>query len=301
MKHVAVLSGRRHGDASESLASGAEIAEILTEAGYNVSRIDVEPELVEKLIALRPDIVFNVAQGPGFADGRVQGLCELLGIAYTHSGVLSSALAGDRHQTKVLFKATGLPVTDHVLVSRAEAARTHAIRPPYVVKPRLRDTGAPHFVIRAEVDLPPSDLLSESWLGGEEVMVERFMPGRTLYAMVMGDVALGVAEAVNGEGDRSGFEKGTEIHVPAEISPKIYEDVRKMTLKAHAALGCRGISRIAFRLNDAAGPGGAFVALDVSSQPALTRRSAVARIAERAGHSFEDFVRWIVEDASCNR
>lgn len=299
--HVAVVSGRRRGDTSTLNARASQISDALSQAGYEVSRLDAGDDLLTRLRELKPDVLFNGAAGPGFADGRLQGVCEHLRLRYTHSGVLASALASDRHQAKILYKSAGLPVTDHVLVNRAEAARDHVIAPPYVLKPRHMGTGAQHVLVKEAKDLPPQEVLSDSWAGGEDVLVERFLPGLTLVAVVMGDVALGLADVSEREALRSGEQMVESVRVPAGVSPNIYETARKLSLKAHAVLGCRSVTEIRFRYDPRSGPGIVPVLLDVNVQPNVASGSAAALLAERAGHSLEDLVRWIVEDASCDR
>src|SRR5690606_17635430 len=146
--------------------------------------------------ALKPDVAFNALHGPFGESGMIQGVLELLEIPYTHSGVLASALAMNKHQAKIAFKAAGIPVTDHVVVPRAEAARAHVMAPPYVIKPIADGSSFGVFIVKAETSHPPQEILREDWNGGEEVMVERFIPGRELTCAGMGDVAVGVTEIV---------------------------------------------------------------------------------------------------------
>jgi len=235
----------------------------------------------------------------------IQGLLELLELPYTHSGVLASALAMDKHQAKIMFKAAGIPVTDHLIVPRQEVARTHVMAPPYVVKPIADGSSFGVSIVKAGQEHPPQEILREDWNGGEAVMVERYIPGRELTCAVMGDVALGVTEIVTDLSFYSyeaKYVKGGSNHlIPAPVSSKIYDKVQKMSLKAHAALGCRGVTRADFRFNDAAGVDGELVCLELNTQPGMTETSLVPEQARHAGHSFEELVSWMVEDASCNR
>jgi len=304
-KHVAVLMGGLATERPVSLMSGTECARALRNAGYRVTEIDVGYDVAEKLRELKPDVAFNALHGRYGEDGTIQGVLEFLRIPYTHSGVLASALAMDKHQAKIMFKAAGIPVTDHLVAGRAEVARAHVMQPPYVVKPIADGSSFGVFIVKAGTSHPPQELLREDWTMGEEVMVERYIPGRELTVAVMGDVALGVTEILTDlafYNYEAKYTKGGSNHIiPAPIEPKIYDKAQKMALKAHAALGCRGVSRTDFRFNDQAGPDGELVCLEINTQPGMTEMSLVPEQAKHAGHTFEELVSWMVEDASCNR
>jgi D-alanine-D-alanine ligase len=304
-KHVAVLMGGISNERPVSLSSGAQCAKALRNAGYRVTELDVGYDVAERLRELKPDVAFNALHGPYGEDGTIQGVLEFLQIPYTHSGVLASALAMNKHQAKIMFKAVGIPVTDHVVVSRAAVARQHVMAPPYVIKPISDGSSVGVFVVKADQSHPPQEILREDWNGGEEVMVERYVPGRDLTCAVMGDVALGVTEIVTDlsfYNFEAKYAKGGSNHIiPAQIKPEIYDKVQKIALKAHAALGCRGVTRTDFRYNDQAGPDGELVCLEINTQPGMTETSLAPEQAQHAGHSFEELVAWMVEDASCNR
>jgi len=288
-----------------SLKSGNECARALRNAGYRVTEVDVGYDIAEQLRELAPDVAFNALHGPYGEDGTIQGLLEFLKVPYTHSGVLASALAMNKHQAKILFKAAGIPVTDHVIADRSEVAKAHVMAPPYVVKPIADGSSFGVFIVKADQSHPPQEILREDWNGGEQVMVERYVPGRELTCAVMGDVALGVTEILTDlafYNYEAKYAKGGSNHiVPAPVQPKIYDKVQKMALKAHAALGCRGVSRTDFRYNDQAGADGELVCLEINTQPGMTETSLAPEQARHAGHSFEELVAWMVEDASCNR
>jgi D-alanine-D-alanine ligase len=304
-KHVAVLKGGLSNERQVSLSSGHECAEALRRAGYTVTEIDVGFDIAERLREVKPDVVFNALHGRYGEDGTIQGVLEFLRIPYTHSGVLASALAMDKHQAKIMLKAAGIPVTDHVIASRAEIGRAHVMQPPYVVKPVADGSSVGILIVKADQSHPPQEILGAEWKGGEDLMVERYIPGRELTCAVMGDVALGVTEIVTDlafYNYEAKYTEGGSHHVlPAQISSKIYDKVQKMSLKAHAALGCRGVSRTDFRFNDQAGPDGELVCLEINTQPGMTPLSLAPEQARFAGHSFEEMVAWMVEDASCNR
>jgi len=304
-KHVAVLMGGWSNERPVSLNSGRECAAALRRAGYRVTEVDVDRDIAHVLEKLKPDVAFNALHGTFGESGMMQGFLELIQLPYTHSGVLASALAMDKHQAKVVFKANGIPVTDHLILDRAEVARAHAMPPPYVVKPIADGSSFGVFIVKADQSHPPQEILREDWNSGEAVMVERYIPGRELTCAVMGDVALGVTEIVTDLAfynyEAKYAEGGSRHIVPAEIQPKIYDKVQKMALKAHAVLGCRGVTRTDFRYNDRAGEDGELVCLEINTQPGMTQTSLVPEQAAAAGHSFEDLVAWMVEDASCNR
>ena len=304
-KHVAVLMGGWSNERPVSLSSGRACAEALRNAGYTVTEVDVTRDIYNVLTALRPDVAFNALHGTFGESGMMQALLELIEIPYTHSGVLASALAMDKHQSKIMFKAAGIPVTDHLILNRADVARVHAMPPPYVIKPIADGSSFGVFIVKGDQSHPPQEILREDWVGGEAIMVERYIPGRELTCAVMGDVALGVTEIVTDLAfynyDAKYRPGGSRHVIPAQISPNIYEKVQKMSLRAHEVLGCRGVTRSDFRFNDQAGPDGELVCLEINTQPGMTPTSLVPEQARYAGHSFEDLVAWMVEDASCNR
>lgn len=304
-KHVAVLKGGLSNEREVSLSSGHECAQALRNSGYTVTEIDVGYDIAERLRELKPDVVFNALHGPYGEDGTIQGVLEFLRIPYTHSGVLASALAMNKHQAKIALKAAGVPVTDHTIASRAEVGRAHVMPPPYVVKPVADGSSVGILIVKSDQSHPPQEILGADWKGGEQLMVERYIPGRELTCAVMGDVALGVTEIITDLAfynyEAKYLAGGSRHVIPADIQPKIYDKVQKMALKAHAALGCRGVTRTDFRFNDRAGADGELVCLEINTQPGMTPTSLAPEQARHAGHSFEELVSWMVEDASCNR
>lgn len=304
-KHVVVLKGGTSFEREVSLNSGAFYAQYAREAGYQVTELDVGDDVALRLKELDPDVVLNGLHGPYGEDGTIQGLLELMHIPYTHSGVLASALAMNKHQAKIALKAAGVPVTDHKIAHRSDIAREHVMAPPYVVKPIADGSSFGVFLVKSESTHPPQEILGADWNGGDYLMVERYIPGRELTCAVIGDVALGVIEIVTDlhfYNYEAKYETGGSNHIiPAPVSSNIYEKVQKMSLKAHEALGCRGVTRADFRYNDKAGPEGELVCLEVNTQPGMTGTSLVPDLAQHSGQSFVDLVRWIVEDASCNR
>ncbi len=304
-KHVAVLMGGWSAEREVSLASGKACADALEGEGYRVTRIDVDRDLGRVLSDVKPDVVFNALHGPFGEDGTVQGLLEIMGLPYTHSGVLASALAMHKEKSRVLFKAAGIPIAEGKVVHRLRAAESHVYPPPYVIKPEAQGSSVGVFIVREDQEHPPQELYAADWAFGDHVLVERYVAGKELTCAVMGDVALGVIDIVPSQGFYdydAKYAPGGSIHIlPAKIKPKIYQEVQKLALRAHQALGCRGVSRADFRYDDRADGMTGLVCLEVNTQPGMTETSLVPEMAAHAGHSFGDLVRWMVEDASCNR
>jgi len=305
--HVAVLMGGWSCEREISLRSGAACADALEGEGYRVTRLDVGRDAAAKLAEIKPDVCFNALHGRFGEDGCIQGLLETLGLPYTHSGVLASALAMHKERAKAVLKEAGVPVAESVVVSREKAARAHVMQPPYVIKPPAEGSSVGVFIVREDQAHPPQELNSADWALGEELMVERFIPGRELTCAVMGEEALGVIEIRPAEGLSfydydAKYAPGGSIHVlPAPLSPNVYQLVQKLSVAAHRALGCRGVSRSDFRYDDRPEGSGELICLEVNTQPGMTSTSLVPELASYAGRSFGELVRWIVEDASCNR
>lgn len=304
-KHVAVLMGGWSAEREVSLSSGKACAEALEGEGYRVSRVDVGRDVAQVLAELKPDVAFNALHGPFGEDGTVQGLLELMDLPYTHSGVLASALAMNKEKTRTLFKAAGIPIAEGKVVARPRAAESHILPPPYVIKPVAQGSSVGVFIVREDQAHPPQQLYAEDWAFGEEVLVERYVAGRELTCAVLGDVALGVIEIVAATGfydyDAKYVPGGSRHILPADLSPNIYQTAQKLALKAHQALGCRGVSRADFRYDDRAEGVSGLVCLEVNTQPGMTATSLVPEMAAHAGHAFGELVRWMVEDASCKR
>ncbi|WP_181707408.1 D-alanine--D-alanine ligase [Chthonobacter rhizosphaerae] len=306
VKHVAVLMGGWSSERPVSLNSGRACAAALETAGYRVTAIDVDRTIASVLDELRPDVCFNALHGPYGEDGTIQGILEVLAIPYTHSGVLASALAMNKPKAKAVMKAAGIPVVEHRLVNRFDAVREHALPPPYVVKPPAEGSSFGVLIVPADAAFPPQELGSSDWPYGDLVMVETYVPGRELTCGVMGDQALGVIEVVPaGEGfydyDAKYRPGGSRHLLPAPLSPFVYHYVQKLSLEAHKALGCRGVSRADFRFDDKGDGTGDIVCLEVNTQPGMTATSLVPEMAAHLGMDFPALVSWMVEDASCMR
>jgi D-alanine-D-alanine ligase len=302
-KHVAVLMGGWSAEREVSLRSGKACADALGRRDYRVTPIDVGRDIAATLTAAKPDVALNVLHGRPGEDGTLQGLLEILGIPYTHSGVMASAVAMQKDYAKALFRAAGVPVAEDRVVSRFEAARAHVMAPPYVVKPIAEGSSVGVFIVTAQHPHPPQELYRDDWAFGEMVMVERYIPGKELTCAVLGDRALDVIEIVPATrfyDYEAKYAAGGSKHVlPAPILPNVYQEVRRLALAAHSALGCRGVSRADFRYDDLGT--GKLVCLEVNTQPGMTETSLVPELAAYAGIAFDELVQWMVEDASTNR
>ena len=304
-KHVAVLMGGWSAEREISLRSGQACADAAERGGYRVSRLDVTREVAASLRALKPDVALNVLHGRPGEDGTLQGLLEILGIPYSHSGVLASALAMQKDIAKTVLKAAGVPVPGGVVATRVEAASRHLLPPPYVIKPVAEGSSVGVFIVREDHKHPPQELTQPDWSFGDRVLVEPYIPGKELTCAVMGDKALGVIEivpTVKFYDYEAKYAPGGSKHLlPAPVSPEIYEECRRLSLAAHRALGCRGVSRTDFRYDDSLGGAKGLACLEVNTQPGMTEVSLVPELAQHAGIGFEDLVRWMIEDASLDR
>jgi D-alanine-D-alanine ligase len=306
MKHVAVLMGGWSAERPVSLNSGRGCADALEGAGYRVTRLDVDRDIGETLAKLRPDVAFNALHGPAGEDGSIQGVLEILRIPYTHSGVLASALALEKDLAKIVMKAAGVPVAHGIMVNRHDAAKRHALEPPYVLKPVNEGSSFGIVIVKAGQSHPPQEIDRADWPYGDRIMAEKFVDGLELTCAVMGDKALDIIDihpvSESFYGYDAKYAKGGSIHVlPAKIKPNIYHEVQDLALRAHRALGCRGVTRADFRYDESKGDSGELVCLEVNTQPGMTETSLVPEMAAHAGVSFGELVSWMVEDASCDR
>ena len=305
-KHVAVLMGGWSAEREVSLRTGAGCATALESVGYRVTRIDVGRDIGERLQALRPDVAFNALHGRIGEDGTIQGILEILRIPYTHSGVLASAIAMQKDKAKILLAAAGVPVAHGMVVDRFEAARAHVLPPPYVLKPINEGSSVGVIIVREDRSHPPQEVGREDWPHGDLILAETFIAGRELTCAVIGDRSLDVIDIVANTGVFYDYDakyaKGGSTHVlPANLKQNIYLNVQELALRAHRALGCRGVSRTDFRYDDTPEGTGALIVLEVNTQPGMTETSLVPELAAYAGLSFGELVQWMVEDASFDR
>jgi D-alanine-D-alanine ligase len=296
---VAVLMGGPSAEREVSLSSGRECATALRGEGFEVVELDAGPDLYARLQEIKPDVVFNALHGRWGEDGCVQGMLEWLGLPYTHSGVLASALAMDKQRSKEVFRAAGLPVADSVIVEKHLVEESHVLEPPYVVKPNSEGSSVGIYIVHEAANGPPK---LEPHMPAE-VMVETYVPGRELTTTVVGDKPVSVTEIfVDGWYDyEAKYAPGGSRHeIPANIPQDIFELCLDYALRAHQVLGCRGASRTDFRWDEARGAAGLYL-LETNTQPGMTPTSLVPEQAGELGMTFGQLCAWMVEDASCHR
>ena len=302
-KTIAVLAGGLSAERDVSTVSGAKVAEALKRRGHAVIMIDpAEPFWPEAIKAAEPDLAFNCLHGEWGEDGLIQGVLEYMRLPYTHSGVLASALAMDKQRAKAVLRAAGIACPDGVIANRFEAAKTHLMAPPYVAKPNAQGSSVGVLIVREGANLPPAQLASEDWPYGDEVLIERFIPGRELTTAVLGDRALAVTEIT----PKTAFydyeakyaDGGSAHKIPADIPRAVERYCLDAALKAHQAIGCRGLTRSDFRYDPETGR---VWLLEINTQPGMTPTSLAPEQAAHCGIAFEDLVDWMAEDASCRR
>jgi D-alanine-D-alanine ligase len=282
-----------------SLSTGHESAKALRDEGFTVVEVDCGPDLAMRLADIKPDVCFNALHGRWGEDGCVQGMLEWLRIPYTHSGVLSSALAMDKQRTKDVYRAHGLPVVDSVIAPKADIMAAHVMAPPYVVKPNSEGSSVGVYLVHDDASGPPQIAADMP----DMLMVEAFAKGRELTTTVMGDRALTVTDILtDGWYDYDAkYKPGGSRHVvPADLPQDIFDACMRMAVTAHRALGCRGISRTDFRWDEDRGMAG-LILLETNTQPGMTPTSLSPEQAEAVGISFGALCRWLVEEASCDR
>lgn len=303
-KHVAVLMGGLSAEREVSFTGGRAAVEALEQRGYRVSAIDADRELCRKLADAKPDVVYNALHGPYGEDGTVQGLLEILGIPYSHSGVLASALAIDKAMAKKLFEAAGIRCPESVMTTIDQLDHGAPMEPPYVVKPNREGSSVGITIVKSDQDSLP---LRNNWPYGPDVMVERYVDGRELTVSVLGtagqgDRPLGVTEIAPKRGFydyHAKYTEGIADHLlPAPIAASTYQRAMDDALEAHRALGCRGVSRADFRLAED-DPDELYL-LEVNTQPGMTPLSLTPEQAAHVGIDFGDLVELLVEEARCD-
>ncbi|MEO0863754.1 MAG: D-alanine--D-alanine ligase [Pseudomonadota bacterium] len=297
---VAVLMGGPSSEREVSLSTGQACAAALRDTGkYEVVEVDAGRDLASVLTDMSPDAILNCLHGRWGEDGCVQGILEWLRIPYTHSGVLASALAMDKQRSKDVFRSAGLPIVDSVILGKAEVMAAHVMPPPYVIKPNNEGSSVGVYLVDEGANTPPA--LADDM--PEFVMVEAFAPGRELTTTVMGDRALGVTDIITDgwyDYDAKYVPGGSRHEVPANVPTDITQLCLDYAIRAHNALGCRGVSRTDYRWDESKGAAG-LILLETNTQPGMTATSLSPEQAQAAGISFPDFCAWMVEDASCQR
>ena len=296
--HVALLLGGLSSEREVSLSSGKECGAALERLGAKVTYVDAGRDLAQVLTALKPDVCFNALHGEWGEDGCVQGILETLRIPYTHSGVLASALAMDKAKAKAVMAAAGVAVPGGGLFNRHVAAADHVMAPPYVIKPNAEGSSVGVFIVREGANRPPQELVSPQWTFGEEVMIEPYIRGRELAVAVMDGKALSVTDIIPQTefyDYEAKYAEGGSVHVvPADIPKHAFEKALELSELAHAALGCRGVTRSDLRYDDI---NDILVLLEVNTQPGMTPTSLAPEQAAHKGVDFDRLVLWITEDA----
>ncbi|MES2603062.1 MAG: D-alanine--D-alanine ligase [Pseudomonadota bacterium] len=304
-KHVAVLMGGWSSEREVSLRSGKACADALERKGYQITRIDVKRDIATVLDTLKPDAALVMLHGRPGEDGTIQGVLETLGIPYSHSGVLSSSLAMQKDLAKTVMATAGVPVPEGLTLTRAEVAKGHVMAPPYVIKPVADGSSVGVFIVTEAHAHPPQELFREDWPHGDQLLVEKYVAGKELTCAVINGEPTGVIEIVpliKFYDYEAKYSPGASKHIlPAPILPFVYQEVRRLTLAAHVALGCRGVSRADFRYDDRIEGLGGLSCLEVNTQPGMTETSLVPELAAHAGVTFDELVQWMVEDASLGR
>lgn len=299
-KRVTVIYGGFSAERAVSLVSGRDAASALENAGYDVTTIDVSRDmqaLTSAITATNPEVIFNALHGRFGEDGCIQGLLDMMGLPYTNSGRLASALAMDKAIAKKIFAAAGLPIAEDIIMTRKEAEKRDPMPRPYVVKPINEGSAIGVHIIRDGDNKTPFD---DMGLDADSlVMVERYIPGREVTVTVMGDKALAVTEITTNHvfyDYDAKYTAGRSAHIlPADLSPSVYDQALEISLKAHNALGCRGVTRSDLRLD-----GDDLFLLEINTQPGLTPTSLVPEQAAHIGISFPELVSWMVENAQCD-
>lgn len=297
-RHIAVLMGGLSAEREVSLVSGRECADALERLGAKVARIDAGRDVAQVLARLKPDLVFNALHGAWGEDGCVQGVLETLGLTYTHSGVLASALAMDKAKAKAVLAAAGVTVPGGGLYNRFDVARSHVMPPPYVVKPNAEGSSVGVFLVFEGANSPPQAVVAPDWHFGDEVMVEPYIAGQELAVAVMGERALTVTDIISETGFYdydAKYSAGGSIHqVPAQMPRAAFDQALRMAEAAHKALGCHGLTRSDFRYDNVKN---VLVLLEVNTQPGMTPTSLAPEQAAHMGIGFDDLILWIVEQA----
>jgi D-alanine-D-alanine ligase len=302
--HVAMLMGGWSAEREVSLSSGTECAKALESEGFKVTRVDADRALAKVLSALKPDVVFNALHGRWGEDGCVQGILEVLGIPYTHSGVMASSVAMNKEQTRLIVAKAGIPVAEGRLVTHDEAMADHVFAPPYVAKPIAEGSSVGVVIVRAGANRPPETIRQIPVTKDGHVLVERFIAGRELTCCVIGGRVSDVIDIVAADhlqfyDYEAKYAPGGSKHIlPAVMPESVRRDVQRHTETAHRVLGCRGTSRSDFRWDEAKGE---LIFLETNTQPGMTPTSLVPEMAAHMGLTFGQLCAYLVQDASVDR
>lgn len=299
-RRVAVLMGGWSAERDVSLDSGRLVGVALQELGHQVIPIDVTRDLNQLTAALtpKPDVVFNALHGVGGEDGAVQGLLEVMGVPYTHSGVDASAIAMNKVLSRRVFEQEGIGVPPWKVVSREDLNIAHPMPMPYVIKPINEGSSKGVYIIRSEEDFKT---FQREWAFGDVILIEKYIAGREIQVGVMGDRAIGAIEIRPREvfyDYTAKYTPGRAEHLmPAPVSPTAYKKVMELGLKAHKVLGCRSVSRSDFMYDEEEDQ---FYLLELNTQPGMSPLSLLPEIAAHEGITFNQLISWMVDQAQCD-
>lgn len=300
--HIAVLMGGWSNERPVSLMSGECVAEALEARGHKVTRIDMDRNVALRLAEAKPDVVFNALHGSPGEDGTVQGMMDLMGLTYTHSGLATSVIAIDKELTKQALVPHGIPMPGGRIVKTAELYQRDPLTRPYVLKPVNEGSSVGVAIVTDEGNYgnPISPAARGPWQEFDELLAEPYIRGRELTTAVIAGKALMVTELKPKSGfydfDAKYTEGMTDHICPAEIPQEITDACLDIALRAHRLLGCKGTSRSDFRWDDTQGVEGLFL-LEVNTQPGMTPLSLVPEQARKIGMDYGDLVEAIVADA----
>ncbi|MCH8684672.1 D-alanine--D-alanine ligase [Pedomonas mirosovicensis] len=306
-RHVVVLMGGWSAEREVSLTSGKAVADACERLGYRVTRLDMQRDVAQRLAELKPDVVFNALHGHPGEDGSVQGMLDLMGIAYTHSGLTTSAVAIDKQLTKVVLEKAGIRMPGGGVVKSESIYEADPLPRPYVLKPVNEGSSVGVAIVTDTCNYgnPIRRDAKGPWQQFEELLAEPFIPGRELTVSVLKGEALAVTELQPTQGfydyDAKYTDGLTRHIVPAQIHPDVARQAMEMAVAAHNALGCRGVSRSDFRYDDTQGEPGILYLLEVNTQPGMTPLSLVPEQAAYRGISFDALVGMLIEEAGGNR
>lgn len=309
-QHIVVLKGGWSAEREVSLRSGAACAKALRNCGYQVTELDMQPDIAQQLAEIKPDVVFNALHGRIGEDGCVQGLLNIMNIPYTHSGVLASSLAMDKPMAKRIFAAEGIRVPAGKTLTLEQLLEGEPMKRPYVVKPACEGSSVGVHIVLENDNRPMSELVGDERKSPATIhqppatyLVEEYIAGREVTVAVLNDKPLGVVEVrpLSGFYDyENKYTDGKTTHLcPAPLPQDKYDEVMELGLRAHRAVGCRGLSRSDFRFDEGR-DGGAFFILEINTQPGMTALSLSPEIAAHAGISFEQLVDSLIKEARCD-
>ena len=300
--HIAVLMGGWSAEREVSLMSGSGVADALESLGHRVTRIDMDRDVAARLAEARADLEFNALHGTPGEDGSVQGLLDLMGLRYTHSGLATSVIAIDKVLTKQVLVPHGIPMPGGRIVKSAEIHEADPLQRPYVLKPVNEGSSVGVAIVTegGNYGSPIGRDVIGPWQEFDELLAEPYIRGRELTTAVLGTRALGVTELKPKSGwydyDAKYTDGMTEHVFPAQIPDEIADACKSLALEAHRLLGCKGASRSDFRWDDERGVDGLFL-LEVNTQPGMTPLSLVPEQARHVGMSYPELVQAIVDEA----